>query len=128
MNTIDVRVRYRPIRIGWCIRNNNLDDYEKALKITHTLWGGKLNPIIPIGNLDLAKQLVDLFRVDALFPVSETPEISDFIKLFPYLPWPLLRNDIFVQGFHGKESAFLDIYQTIRLLRKNLSKSNVYLM
>jgi len=122
MNSIDVRIRYRPIRIGWCIRNKNLDDYERALKMTHTLWGGKLNPIIPIGNLDFAKQLVDLFRVDVLFPVIETSEISEFIDLFPYLPWPLLGNDMFVQGFRGKEPAFLDIYQAIRLLRRNLIK------
>ncbi len=48
--TLSVNVTYRPIRIGFCIRQDNIDDYKKALKLTHTLWGGRYNPIIPVGN------------------------------------------------------------------------------
>ena len=28
-----VRVRYRPVRIGWCIRNNNWNDLRRALRL-----------------------------------------------------------------------------------------------
>jgi hypothetical protein len=55
MDTLNLRVRYRPVRFGWCVRNGNLEDYKKALEYTHTLWGGCYNPIIPIENLEFAK-------------------------------------------------------------------------
>jgi len=47
MNALSVNVQYRPIRIGLCIRENNLQDYDKALRLIHTLWGGRYNPVIP---------------------------------------------------------------------------------
>ena len=64
MDTLNLRIAYRPLRIGWCIRTNNKEDIKKALHLTHTLWGGRYNPLIPIDNPSLAKKLMDLFRVD----------------------------------------------------------------
>src|SRR5208282_6491172 len=86
MGTLSVRVRYRPFRIGWCVREGDLDDVRRVLRLTHTLWGGRYNPIIPIDHRASASQLVDLFRVDALYPAADDPQVDEFIKTFPYLP------------------------------------------
>ena len=46
MNTVTVNVKYRPIRIGWCIEQNSVEDYKKALRLNNTLWGGRYNVLI----------------------------------------------------------------------------------
>ena len=30
MTNLSLRLRYRPIRIGWCVREGNFDDIERA--------------------------------------------------------------------------------------------------
>ena len=73
MGPINLRVRYRPIKIGWCVQENNLREYRKALRLTHTLWGGRFNPIIPLGDPELARMLVRTFRVDCLYCMGQSP-------------------------------------------------------
>ena len=48
MNTLSVTVRYRPIRIGWCVRIGDFVSLREALKLTFTMWGGYYNPIISV--------------------------------------------------------------------------------
>lgn len=126
MNTVSAYIQYRPIRIGFCIRENNFEDYRKALRLTHTLWGGRYNPIIPIGSgTDSESKLVESFKVDALFPVENDENISNFIKKFPHLPWPLhLTENLFIKGRRSLEPAFLDIYQAALRLNSDLIKYN----
>jgi len=126
MNTFSAHIQYRPIRIGFCIRENNFEDYRKALRLTHTLWGGRYNPIIPIGGgTDLESKLVESFKVDALFPVENDETISNFLKKFPHLPWPLhITENLFIQGRRSLEPAFLDIYQAALRLNSDLLKYN----
>ncbi len=92
MSTLSVRIRYRPIRLGFCIRRDNMEDLRRALRLVHTLWDGRYNPLLPIGTSDeeneLARELIDVFEVDALFAISGVPAIQDFIKSYSYLPWP----------------------------------------
>ena len=40
MGPINLQVRYRPIRIGWCVREGDFEELRKALRLTHTFWGG----------------------------------------------------------------------------------------
>jgi hypothetical protein len=68
MGTLSVKVRFRPIRIGWCVRKGNIEDVRRALRLTYTLWGGRYNPLIPVGDRDEhGRELVEAFRVDALY-------------------------------------------------------------
>ncbi len=99
MYTLSVTVRYRPIRIGWCVRKEDFEAFRNALKLTFTMWGGHFNPIIPIDDFKLASQLVQLFRVDVLLPASTGKDIQKFIERFPHalppVPWTHRRvNDI----------------------------------
>ena len=50
MSTLNIYVKHRPVRISWCIREGNWDDLRKVLRLTHTLWGGRYNPIIVLGD------------------------------------------------------------------------------
>jgi hypothetical protein len=116
MPTLSLKVSYRPIRMGWCIRNENWEDLRKALRLTQTLWGGCYNPVIPVDDPGLATALVELFRVDALYPLADDNQLHNFIAQFPWLPWPSFYKELFIQGSHGTIATFLDIYHPARHL------------
>ncbi|HFY0602171.1 TPA: hypothetical protein ACIGVJ_000567 [Legionella pneumophila] len=125
MNTLSLNIQYRPIRIGLCIRENNLQDYDKALRLTHTLWGGRYNPLIPVGDIDAATKMIEFFKVDLLLPISDDKNIINFINKFPYLSWPNhIESKLFSKWSKVKEPMFLDIFQAALLLRSDLNKEH----
>ncbi|HEV2991110.1 MAG TPA: hypothetical protein VG759_21910 [Candidatus Angelobacter sp.] len=97
-----------------------MDDLRQALRLVHTLWGGRFNPIIPIGATEEddaeAKALVDAFKIDVLYPVTSVRLVEDFINGFTYLPWPLFHKSLFVGSARGKVASFMDIYHPVRRL------------
>ena len=100
MNTLSIRVRYRPLRIGFCVQKGNMDEPRRALQLTHAFWGDRFNPVIPVGTSEedrrLAKSLVEMFQVDALYPLSAAESLQTFAKESPYhLPRVPAR------AFHG---------------------------
>ncbi len=121
---MSVRVRYRPVRFGWCVRDGNLVDVRRALHITHTLWGGRYNPIIPVGHRGRGTQLVEAFRVDALWPAVDDPQVHEFIGAFPFLPWPGFHKEFFIDDAAGKAATFLDICHPVRRLYDRFVKDN----
>jgi hypothetical protein len=117
MGTLSVRIRYRPIRFGWCVREGNIEDIRRALRLTCTLWGGRHNPLIPVGGPDdHGRELVEAFRVDALYPVTDDPSLKRFAKSFSHLPWPGFHEEFFIDGMTGRVATFLDIYHPVRFL------------
>ena len=88
MDTLNLRVTYRPVRIGWCVRDGNMEDVRRALSLTHTLWGGRYNPIIPARDRAHLEIFVRKFRVDVLCPAAEARELIDIAQCLPYLRWP----------------------------------------
>ncbi|NWG14866.1 MAG: hypothetical protein HXY20_15180, partial [Acidobacteria bacterium] len=114
MGPINLRIRYRPIKIGWCIQENNLEEYRKALRLTHTLWGGRFNPIIPLGDPELARMLVKTFRVDCLYCIGPSPEGDALLLEFKHLLWPSFHKELFIQGSAGPMATFLDVSHPIR--------------
>lgn len=121
MSTMTLRVKYRPLRIGWCIRDGNFEDLRTVLRLTHTLWGGRYNPIIPISDFPFARQLINIFRVDVLYPAAEDRLFDDFIEKFDYLLWPFLDGEIFIDGLSGKEATLLDLYHPVRRIYEEQS-------
>lgn len=111
MAVITLNVNYRPLRIGFCIRENNFDDIIKATGINTILWGGIYNPLISVGqNNEFASHLVKLFQIDLLYPVVQSKEIDTFIKQFPHLEWPdHYGNLLFDQNDKGLKPSVLDI-------------------
>jgi hypothetical protein len=118
MSTLSVNVKYRPVRIGFCVQKGNLDDLDRAIRLTHTFWGGRFNPLLPIGSNDdenkLAKVLTNVFQVDVLYPVSAGPAVDSFIADFPHLPWPKYERELYVDSYEGKVASFIDVYHPLR--------------
>jgi len=125
MNTLSVSVRYRPIRIGWCVRAGDFAALREAMKLTFTMWGGRYNPVIPIDDFATANTLIRLFRVDVLWPVTDGGELKEFIKQFPHLPNPFFQDELFVpHGNGGRSPQLLDIYHPVRRLHEEQFKNN----
>lgn len=125
MNTLSVTVRYRPIRIGWCIRAGDFDAMREALKLTFTMWGGRYNPLIPVDDFEFASSLVRLFRVDVLWPVSTDDVVKKFIDRSPHLPNPFFHEELFVPYGDGERGPqIVDIYHPIRRLYEEHFKNN----
>ncbi len=115
MSTHTFRAAFRPLRIAWCVRDGRQDDVERAIQLTTCLWGGRYNPIIPVGH-ELSRTWVEFFRVDALFPIAEDPAIEAFLAAFPNLPWPDFHREIFIKDGEQHRPTLLDLYHPIRHL------------
>jgi hypothetical protein len=125
MPTLNLWVSYRPIRIGWCVRDGNLNHLESALRLTHAFWGGCYNPLIPVDKGRLAANLVRVFRPDALFAIDEADQtLNEFIESFPHLRWPGVHKRLFTDGSYGKMATILDIQHAIaRFPREEFSSA-----
>jgi hypothetical protein len=116
VSTLSVDIQYRPVRIGWCLEKGKFEQYRGALRLTHAFEGGKFNPIIPVDEPDLAEYLVDLFRVDLLYPISNGDATKAFVDAHPYLPWPEHETRLFWDEWNGRPgyAAFVDVYHAAR--------------
>jgi hypothetical protein len=61
------------------------------VRLTHTLWGGRFNPIVLVDRPEEAKQLIERLRADVIWPVGDAVAVKDFPKQFPYLINPFFR-------------------------------------
>jgi hypothetical protein len=95
MDTVRVDICYRPLRVGWVIRSDDHAAFQQAVKLSHTLWGGRFNPILLADREDEAARLIDLFRIDFLHPIGSDAEVIDFPKKFPHLITPFFGSELF---------------------------------
>lgn len=114
-STMRVDVCYRPLRIGWAVRAGDIDAIRQAMAYSHALWGGRFNPIIVIDKEDEARQLIESFRLDLIWPLGDSQEIKDFLKKFPHLIRPFYGESIFVKDdkFNSHFAQALDISNAI---------------
>lgn len=118
MDTLRVDVCYRPLRVAWVIQSSDIEAFRQAVKLSHTLWGGRFNPILMADREDEARRLIDLFRVDMLMPIGTADEVTAFPKKFPHLINPFFHDSIFIGGGGGKKRAqLLDIHNALVHLR-----------
>ena len=118
MDTLRVDICYRPLRIGWVIQSGDIGAFREAVKLSHTLWGGRFNPILVADREEESRRLVDLFRVDFLLSVGSADEVRAFPEKFPHLINPLNHDSIFVGGAtEQKRSQLLDIQNVLANLR-----------
>lgn len=89
MPSVNLDVEYRPLRVGFLVRHNEIDDIVKAASINSLLWGGINNPLIPVSeDISLARDLVEQFQVDVLHPIVDDPQLMFLFEEYPYLDWP----------------------------------------
>lgn len=126
-------VNYRPLKIGFCVRADNLEDITRAAELNTLLWGGIYNPIIPINSdIKFSSQLVKVFGVDLLYPVFNTPEIENFIKQHKHLEWRNPYDKILFQQLEKEtRMGVLDVSNIIEYHWekefKSIKKSNCIL-
>jgi hypothetical protein len=114
VDTLRVKIAYRPLRIGWAIRAGDLNAFRTAVRLSFTLWGGAFNPIIVVDRQEQAKNLVDQFRVDVILPIGSSDELQSFNKQFPHLITPFFPNQIFLDdGLGGSRSQVLDVHNAL---------------
>ena len=121
MTLQDVRIEYRNLRVGFCVRNGNIDDVIRAVELNSLLWGGAFNPIIPVGASDeLDHNLVKLFQVDVLVPVTETKEIKDFLDNYKWARLPISHhsNSIFEEDARERSKKYVTLLDVSQILKK----------
>jgi len=126
---INLRVRYRPVRIGWCIKTDDLTEFRAAARLSHTFWGGTFNPMIPLGDKTIAKRLIENFQVDCLHCYSQTSEGDQLLQEHQHLEWPHSYKELFVDywGSGRRTASFLDVRHPAQLLYENHIKGQTTL-
>lgn len=113
-DTLRVDVCYRPLRIGWAVQEGDMAAIRQAMKYSHALWGGRFDPILVVNRDDEARQLVELFRLDLIWPLGDSQEVKDFPRKFPHLIPPFHGDSIFVKDVQWRSFAHvLDIINAI---------------
>lgn len=114
METTRVNICYRPLRVAWAIRAGDRDALRQAVRLTHTLWGGRFNPIVVVDRPDEAKQIIDLFRADMVWPVGDAESVTNFPELFPHLRRPFFHDFLFLRHAGNPTRAqLLDIHNML---------------
>ena len=85
MDTARVDICYRPFRIAWAIHSGDKEGFRRAVRLTHTLWGGRFNPIVMADRPEEARRLIELFRADLIIAVGTAPEVVALPAKFPHL-------------------------------------------
>jgi hypothetical protein len=124
MPATNVRVAYRPVRVGFLLRAGSLDDVRAAARQATVLWGGVYHALMPVENVEQAQRLVAHFRPDVLHPVVADDTLAAVVAAHPQLAWPHSLD--YFEGFtpHEGELPFLDVrpamgalYSELRLQR-----------
>lgn len=88
--------------------------FRKAVRLTHTLWGGRYNPIVIVDHPDHAEQIIEVFRPDLIAPIGTSPAVTEFPERFPHLIYPFFHEGLHSQGSHGDgHSQVLDIHNAL---------------
>ena len=126
MNALELRIEYRPFRIGWCVTDGNIDDLVRAIRLTHCFWGGRYNPVIPVSKERDAecRRLVRKFRLTALYAVSADRELREFVDQFSWLKC-LYTTELF-NHFHftGRREPTANLVDVAVLARAAARKAN----
>jgi len=109
MDTARIDICYRPLRIAWAIHSSDREAFRRAVRMTHTLVGGRFNPIILVDSPEAADQ-IELFRADMIVGLGDpAAEIQAFVDRFPHLARPLLRDQILSGSGENGTAHVLDI-------------------
>ena len=118
MDAVRVNICYRPLRICWAIAAGDGDGFRKAVRLTHTMWGGRFNPIVVVDRAEEAEHLVEVFRADMIVPIGESDAVKAFPKRFPHLINPLFSDGLFVgTNDDDARAQILDIHNALAYLR-----------
>jgi len=96
METARVDICYRPLRVAWAIHSTDKEGFRRAVRLSHTLWGGRFNPVVMADRLEEARQLIELYRVDVIIPIGTDPIVVAFPGQFAHLITPYFPDRLFL--------------------------------
>ena len=114
METARVDICYRPLRVAWAIHSTDKDGFRQAVRLSHTLWGGRFNPIVMADRPEEARQLIELYRADVVVAIGSDPTVVAFPEQFPYLIRPYFPDTLFLR--HQTEPTrahLLDVHNAL---------------
>jgi len=118
MDTVRVNICYRPLRICWAIGAGDIAAFRKAVKLSHTMWGGRFNPIVIVDRVEEADRIVEVFRADMILSIGESDTVKAFPKRFPHLIKPFFHDELFVgKNERDTRAQVLDIQNALVQLR-----------
>jgi hypothetical protein len=113
MDTLRVDIAYRPLRMAWAVHSGDRASLERAVRITHTAWGGRFNPIVFVDRPAEARQLIEVFRTDVIWPMGDLEEVKEFPKIYPHLIDPFYGDLFHKSAGEVGQSQLLDIHNAI---------------
>ena len=114
MDTRRVDICYRPLRLGWAIRRGDFDSLRRVFRLSQTLGGGRFNPIIVVDETDDAKRLLELFRVDVIWPFGDAGDVTAFPDRFPHLINPFFgESTILGDARQNKRAELIDVHNAL---------------
>src|SRR3954465_5954524 len=114
METTRIDICYRPMRIAWAIQSGDRDAFRQAVRLTNTLWGGLFNPIVLVDRPEEAKQIIEQFRADFVWPIGDSAAVKDFPSQFSHLINPLFPDLLFLKDSRAPTRAhLLDIHNML---------------
>jgi len=126
MDTARVDIAYRPLRIAWTIHSGDLDSLRRAVRLSHTLWGGRFNPIVLADRPDEARQIVEVFRADLILPVGNSQEVKDLPGKFPHLIDPLMGLLFLRHQNEPGRAHVLDVHNLLVHHRRDTPKGEAW--
>ena len=96
METANVNICYRPLRIAWAIHSGDKHALRRAVCLNHTFWGGRFNPIVFADHPEIASDLIEVFRADHIVPIGDGPEVKALRESFSHLISPLFPDELFL--------------------------------
>jgi hypothetical protein len=102
------------LRVAWAIHSTDKDGFRQAVRLSHTLWGGRFNPIVMADRPEEARQLIELYRADVVVAIGSDPTVVAFPEQFPYLIRPYFPDTLLLR--HQTEptrSHLLDVHNAL---------------
>jgi hypothetical protein len=114
MQTARVDICYRPLRIAFAIHSGDRESLRRAMRLSHTLWGGRFNPVVFADRVEEARALIELFRVDHIVCLGDFPEVDAFRGRFPHLLKPFFQDELILKRGGGRSNAqVLDVINAL---------------
>jgi len=84
MATATFSIEYRPVRVGFVVRDGNVGDLIPRSRTEYHAVGGMYNPILPARDRSpLPEYLMDAFQLDVLLPaIEKEAELVHYVERF----------------------------------------------
>lgn len=125
MDTVRVNIVYRPLRICWAIKEGDFTAFREAVRINHSLWGGRFNPIVVADRPSEAQALVEAFQADIIRPLGGREEVKAFAATLKHLISPFFPDGVFMGRGQDARAQVLDVQNAVVFARDTPERKQI---